>query len=282
LCKARLAPKNSRHHVVAGPDNNAPKAQYTYDTKVLTMNNWQENESTQDHIAVIGMSGRFPGAPDLATFWENLRAGQEGITFFTDEELKARGVPDNYLQAPNFVKASPVLKDIDQFDAAFFGYSPREAELLDPQHRLFLEHAWLTLENAGYTAETFPGLIGVFAGTSLSTYMLFNLLTNPGLSDAEHSFEVMISNDKDFLSTRVSYHLNLRGPSIDVQTGCSTSLVATHLACEALLSFQCDLALAGGVSVNVPQRTGYFYQAGGITSPDGHCRAFDAQAAGTR
>lgn len=232
-------------------------------------------------IAIIGMNGRFPGAPTLQTFWQNLSNSVEGITFFADDELRARGVPEEYLRHPNFVKASPVLENIDQFDASFFGYTPREAQLLDPQHRLFLECAWGALEDAGYNPQTFPGLIGVFAGTSLSTYLLFNVLTNPAFSDAEHSFEVMIGNDKDFLSTRVSYQLNLRGPSLDVQTGCSTSLVATHLACEALLSFQCDMALAGGVSVNVPQRTGYFYEEGGITSPDGHCRAFDAQAAGT-
>ncbi len=232
-------------------------------------------------IAIIGMSGRFPGAPDIDTFWQNLRDGVESITFFSDDALKEMGVPDAYLHAPNFVKASPVLDDIVQFDAAFFGYAPREAELLDPQHRLFLEQAWLALENAGYAPHTFPGLIGVFAGTSLSTYLLFNILTNPALSDGENSFEVMIGNDKDFLSTRVSYHFDLRGPSLDVQTGCSTSLVAAHLACEALLSFQCDIALVGGVSVHVPQRTGYFYQDGGINSADGHCRTFDAQATGT-
>ncbi|MCC6606151.1 MAG: SDR family NAD(P)-dependent oxidoreductase [Anaerolineae bacterium] len=232
-------------------------------------------------IAIIGMSCRFPGAPDIETFWQNLREGVESITFFSDDELKELGVPDAHLNAPNFVKASPVLENIDQFDASFFGYAPREAELLDPQHRLFLEQSWLALENAGYAPQIFPGLIGVFAGTSLSTYLLFNILTNPTLSDGEHSFEVMIGNDKDFLSTRVSYHFDLRGPSLDVQTGCSTSLVATHLACEALLSFQCDIALVGGVSVNVPQRTGYFYQEGGINSADGHCRTFDAQATGT-
>ena len=232
-------------------------------------------------IAIIGMSCRFPGAPDIETFWQNLREGAESIRFFSDDELKELGVPDASLNAPNFVKASPVLDNIDQFDASFFGYAPREAALLDPQHRLFLEQSWLALENAGYKPQGFPGLVGVFAGTSLSTYLLFNLLTNPALSDGEHSFEVMIGNDKDFLSTRVSYHLDLRGPSLDVQTGCSTSLVATHLACEALLSFQCDIALVGGVSVNVPQRTGYFYQDGGINSADGRCRAFDAKATGT-
>lgn len=246
------------------------------------MNEQADNEQHSNYdIAIIGMSGRFPGAPDLETFWRNLRDGVESITFFTDEELKVRGVPDAYLRAPNFVKAAPILEGIEQFEAPFFGYAPREAQLLDPQHRLLLECAWEALEKAGYNPYTFPGLIGVFAGTSLSTYLLFNLMTNPTLSDGEHSFEVMISNDKDFIGTRISYHLNLRGPSLDVQTGCSTSLVATHLACEALLSFQCDIALAGGVSVNVPQRTGYFYEEGGITSPDGHCRAFDAAASGT-
>lgn len=247
------------------------------------MSDWEKREPQEEQyeIAIVGMNGRFPGAPNLHTFWQNLRDGVESITFFSDAELADMGVPADSLRSPNFVKAAPVLADIDKFDATFFGYTPREAKLLDPQHRLFLECAYAALEDAGYNPATYPGAVGVYAGTSLSTYLLFNLLTNPHLSDAEHNFEVMIGNDKDFLSTRVSYHLDLQGPSLDVQTGCSTSLVATHLASEALLSYQCDLALAGGVSIHVPQRTGYFYEEGGITSPDGHCRAFDAQAAGT-
>ncbi|HEY0406604.1 MAG TPA: amino acid adenylation domain-containing protein [Pyrinomonadaceae bacterium] len=232
-------------------------------------------------LAIIGMAGRFSGADTLEQFWENLRAGIESITSYTDEELIARGVDPAALRAPNFVKAGATPVHTDLFAASFFGFAPREAELMDPQHRIFLECAWEALEHAGYYPDAFPGLIGVYAGTSLSSYLLFNLLENPDLRAEKDTFPLMIGNDKDFLSTRVSYHLNLRGPSLDIQTGCSTSLVALHLACEGLLSCQCDMALVGGVSINVPQKTGYFYQAGGVTSPDGHCRAFDARAQGT-
>jgi acyl transferase domain-containing protein/acyl carrier protein len=250
--------------------------------KALSMSDRDEGDSHYSYdVAIIGMSGRFPGAADLDAFWRNLRAGVESITFFADEELAALGVDPAAFRAPHFVKASPIIEDIDCFDAAFFGYAPREAELLDPQQRIFLECAVAAIEDAGYHTAADIGMSGVFAGMSLSTYLLFNVLTSPNFKDLEDSFQVMLSNDKDFLSTRVSYHLDLKGPSIDVQSGCSTSLVAVHLACQSLLSYQCDLALAGGVSVNVPQRTGYFYQEGGICSPDGHCRAFDAQAQGT-
>jgi acyl transferase domain-containing protein len=244
------------------------------------MNDWNATDQREDlDIAVIGLVGRFPGAEDLDAFWRNLRDGTESVTFFTDEELVAFGVDPAALRAPNFIKAAPILRGIGLFDAAFFGYSPREAELLDPQHRLFLECAWEALEHAGYDPGRYEGLIGVYGGMSLSTYLLYNLLASSQTGD--DSFQMMIGNDKDFLSTRVSYELNLRGPSLDVQTGCSTSLVAIHLACQSLLSYHCDMALAGGISVQVPQRTGYFYQEGGLNSPDGHCRAFDAKAQGT-
>lgn len=239
------------------------------------------SENTQPMIAIIGMSGRFPNAPDLGAFWNNLKHGIEGITFFSDAELLARGVPAARIKAPNFVKAAPVLTGIDQFDASFFGYVPSDARLLDPQQRLFLEITWHALEHASVDPSTYPGAIGVFGGASLSTYLLFNVLNNPGYSDHENGFEAMVNNDKDFLCTRVAYHFDLRGPSLTVQTGCSTSLVATHLACEALINFQCDVALAGAVSVNVPQRTGYLYEKDGIASPDGHCRALDAKGQGT-
>ncbi len=240
-----------------------------------------DTQRTGLEVAIIGMAGRFPGAPDLQTFWHNLCNGVESITFYTDEQLRSLNVDPNVIKAPNYVKAASVLNEIDQFDAAFFGYAPREARLLDPQHRLFLECAWEALENAGYTSDGYPGLIGVYAGTSLSSYLLFNLLSSPEIHATDDSFPVMVGNDKDFLSTRVSYNLNLRGPSITVQTGCSTSLVAIHLACENLITLQTDMALAGGISVNPAERFGYYYQEGGIVSPDGHCRAFDAEARGT-
>lgn len=230
-------------------------------------------------IAIIGLACRFPGAASAAEFWRNLRDGVESVTFFTDEELLALGVPAERLKDPQFVRATPVLADSDQFDAGFFGYSPREAKLLDPQHRLFLQTSWEALEVAGYDPERYEGFIGVYAGMSLSTYLLFNVAPNPDY--AHDDLQVMLGNDKDFLSTRVSYHFNLRGPSLDVQTGCSTSLVATHLACDSLLSYQCDIALAGGVSLAMPQRSGYLYQEGGIASPDGHCRAYAAEGQGT-
>ncbi|AKT41198.1 hybrid non-ribosomal peptide synthetase/type I polyketide synthase [Chondromyces crocatus] len=232
-------------------------------------------------IAIVGMAGRFPKAKDLDAFWRNLREGIEGISFFDEAELTAMGVRPEVIRDRRFVKAAPVLDDVDRFDASFFGFSPKDAAIMDPQHRVFLECAHHALEHAGYDPATHPGPIAVYAGTSLSTYLLFNLLPSPAFEDLEDSFQLMLGNDKDFLSTRVSYKLGLRGPSVDVQTGCSTSLVAVHLACQTLLSYQCDMALAGGVSVHLPQRTGYFHEEGGIVSPDGHCRAFSAEGQGT-
>jgi acyl transferase domain-containing protein len=235
-----------------------------------------------DAIAIIGMTCRFPGARNVDEFWQNLRDGVESITFFSDEELEAAGVDPAVLQAPNYVKARPVLKDVEWFDASFFKVNPKEAALMDPQHRLFLECAWEALESAGYDPERYGGRIGVYAGAEMSSYLLHNLITNRDRRTAAVSdLQVVIGVDRGYLSTRVSYELNLRGPSVTVQTSCSTSLVAVHLACESLLNSECDVALAGGVSVNVPQKTGYFYEEGGVTSPDGHCRAFDARAQGT-
>jgi acyl transferase domain-containing protein/acyl carrier protein len=232
-------------------------------------------------IAVIGMSGRFPGARDLHELWRNLRGGVEGVTFFSDEEMLAAGVPAERLSDPRYVKAASLLAGVDQFDAGFFGYSAREAEILDPQQRLFLEHAWMALEDAGYTPEGYEGLIGVYAGVAWNTYLLSNLRSHPELFDGGGGFQVFITNDKDFMPTRVSYKLNLKGPSLIVQTSCSTSLVAIHLACLSLLSYECDTALAGGATVKVPQVEGYWALDGGLASPDGHCRPFDARAAGT-
>ena len=232
-------------------------------------------------IAVIGMAGRFPEAESVDEFWRNLCAGVEAISSFTDEQLASFGISPAVYKNPDFVKAAPVLNSMEEFDAEFFGYSPREARLMDPQHRLFLECAWSAMETAGYAPDNCQILTGVYGGSSLSSYLLYNILPNLRDPHAEDTFQAMIGNDKDFLCTRVSYKLNLRGPSITIQTGCSTSLVAIHLACQGLLGYQCDMALAGGVSVQVPARTGYLHQSGGLTSPDGHCRAFDAKAEGT-
>jgi len=232
-------------------------------------------------IAIIGMAGRFPEAKNLDEFWQNLRDGVESISFFTDQEVEAAGVDPALLKNPHYVKAGGVLEDAERFDASFFGFNPREAELMDPQHRVFLECAWEALENAGYDSESYEGLIGVYAGASMNTYLLFNLLLNRGVIESVHSDQLTIGNGRDYLPTRVSYKLNLKGPSINVQTACSTSLVAIHLACQGLLSYECDMALVGGVSISLPQKRGYLYQEGGIASPDGHCRAFDAKAQGT-
>lgn len=230
-------------------------------------------------IAIVGMSCRFPGANNVDEFWKNLCDGVESVTPLTDEELMEAGIDPKLLSNPNYVKAAPIIQDFDMFDAEFFGYTPREAEMMDPQHRLFLQCAWESLENAGYTQDKYKGLIGVFAGASLSTYM-FNLYSNPKLIESVGNLQAIIGNDKDSLTTSVSYKLNLKGPSIAVQTFCSTSLVAVHLAAKSLLSGECHMALAGGATVNVPQKSGYMYNEGGILSPDGHCRAFDRDAGG--
>jgi FkbM family methyltransferase len=234
-----------------------------------------------ESIAIVGMTGRFPGAKNIDEFWDNLRNGVESIGFFNDEELLDSGVEPEELKKPNYVKAGATLEDIDLFDAAFFGFSPREAEMTDPQHRLFLECAWEALENAGYNSESYPGRIGAFAGVGWNSYLFNNLYSNREFIEAVGGHQTLMGNDKDFLTTRISYKLNLRGASITVQTACSTSLVATSLACSSLLSYQCDMALAGGVSIFVPHKAGYLYQEGGFLSPDGHCRAFDAKARGT-
>ncbi len=235
--------------------------------------------ATADAVAIVGMAGRFPGAGSVEAFWENLRQGVESISFFSDEELRAAGVPDSALADPRYVRARGVVAGADEFDAGFFGYSPREAEVIDPQQRLFLECAWEAFEDAGHEPARFPGDVGVFAGAGMNTYVA-NFLADPEVLDSVGNFQLMIGNDKDFLAPRVSYKLGLRGPSISVQTACSTSLVAVHLACQSLLAGECDAALAGGVSLRLPQAMGYRYHEGAVFSPDGHCRAFDEAAGG--
>jgi acyl transferase domain-containing protein len=241
----------------------------------------RQDSLTGREIAVIGMSGRFPGARNLKEFWNNLRNGVEAVRSLTDEELLAAGEDPRHLRDPHYVKAASLLDDVDLFDASFFGYNAREAEIMDPQQRLFLEHAFEALENSGYSPTQYEGLIGVYAGVAWNTYLLSNLSTRLDLFDGGGAFQVFITNDKDFMPTRLSYKLTLKGPSLIIQTSCSTSLVAIHLACLSLLNYECDIALAGGVTVKVPQVSGYFHQEGGLASPDGHCRAFDARAAGT-
>ena len=239
-----------------------------------------DSELFEHDIAIIGMAGRFPGARNIDQFWQNVRQGVESIAFFSEEEAIASGTDPRFLHLPGHVNASGVLEDIECFDAAFFGYSPREAEMLDPQQRVFLECAWEALEHAGYDTKTYSGRIGVYGGSSNSSYVN-GLFANPAFVEAVGRDQLLRGNEKDFLPTRVSYKLDLRGPGIAIQTSCSTSLVAVHLACQSLLNGECDMALAGGISIVVPQKAGYLYQEGGVSSPDGHCRAFSARAQGT-
>ncbi|MGB7435021.1 MAG: type I polyketide synthase, partial [Candidatus Acidiferrum sp.] len=244
------------------------------------MNSRQEPDQPE-RIAVVGMAGRFPDAVDPGCLWKNLCAGLESVKSFTDEQLISSGVDRNLLELRNYVKAGVVLEGIDLFDAEFFGITPREAELTDPQHRVFLECAWEALEDAGYRPDSERLIVGVFAGAGPNSYFMNNLVSHPKLMNSLNNLQMMIMIDKDYLATRVSYKLNLKGPAITIQCACSTSLVAVHLACQSLLLGECDMALAGGVSVRVPQIRGYPYQEGSILSPDGHCRAFDAAAQGT-
>ncbi len=234
-----------------------------------------------DGIAIIGMAGRFPKARNLQRFWENLCEGIEGTSFFSDQELEQAGVSPELLRHPNYVKARGVLDDADLFDAGFWGYSPREAESTDPQIRLFLECAWEVLESAGWDPEKFPGMIGVYAGMSFTSYM-WQFAADESAGDSVSAFRVLMGGaEKDHLATTISYRLNLRGPSLNIQTACSTSLAAVHAAARAVMTYECDMALAGGATVSVPQRLGYMYEPGGIASADGHCRSFDADASGS-
>jgi len=227
------------------------------------------------------MAGRFPGAGNIDEYWRNLREGVESVVFLTDEQVEALGIAPELRSDPNYVKAAAYLDGYDLFDASFFGFSPREAEITDPQHRLFLECAWEALEMAGWGATNRKRAVAVYGGATINTYLLYNLLPNNELTRSLEPVQINIGNGGDFLTTRVSYKLNLNGPSHLVQSACSTSLTAVHLACQSLLNEECDMALAGGVSINVGQMAGYRYSEGGMASPDGHCRAFDARAQGT-
>ena len=229
-------------------------------------------------IAIVGLACRFPGARDADEFWRNLAAGVESITTLSEEEILASGVSRAQLDSPDYVRAAAMLDEPGGFDAAFFGYTPNEARTMDPQQRILLELAHSALEDAGCDPARYPGRAGVFAGSAMNTYFLHAGLDR---NFAEDYIPTLIGNDKDFLSTRISYKLNLKGPSFTVQTACSTSLVAVHLARQSLLSEETDLALAGAISVRAPHRAGYLADSGGVASPDGHVRAFDAGANGT-
>ena len=245
-----------------------------------------DSKQLLDCVAIIGMSGRFPGASDVEEFWRNIAAGKVTISHFSPSELEARNSA-GLENGPDYVPARGVLDDPGMFDAEFFGISPRDAESMDPQHRIFLETCWNTLEDAGYDQSTYPGQIGLFGGCSLNTYLLANLAHDRAFIDeVTGSYQVgefrsFMGNDKDFLTTRVAYKLNLRGPCISVASACATSLVAIAQASQSLLNYQCDMALAGGVSVTFPQKRGHMYSEGSIGSKDGFCRPFDAAATGT-
>ena len=250
------------------------------------------NVAPAGDVAVIGMACRFPGAGNFQEFWQNLCDGVESMQFFSDEEALAAGVDPSLLANPDYVKVAPVLPDIEWFDAKFFSISARDAALMDPQQRVMLECAWETFEVAGYNPHAYAGSVGVYAGAVMNTYLVNNLCPAQAFQspqdpseiftlDSMGGFKVMVANDKDYLPTRISYKLNLRGPSINVQTACSTTLVAIHMAAQSVRYGECDMALAGGVSIKVPQEAGYLYLDDMIVSPDGHCRAFDARAQGT-
>lgn len=234
-----------------------------------------------DAVALTGIGLRFPGADTVAAFWSNLVDGVESIRHLKLEELVAGGIDESTLANPRYVPAKGVLEGADMFDAAFFGCSPREAQLMDPQHRLMLECAWTALEDGGCNPQMFPGRIGVFASVGESTYLLFNLLRSEEVLRTVDGFQLRMLTERDFATTRISHKFDLRGPAVTVSTGCSSSLVAIHYACQSLLAGECDAALAGGASVTVPLTAGYLFERGGIHSPDGHCRPFDAEARGT-
>ena len=238
------------------------------------------NNYSGTEIAIIGISGRFPSAGSVETFWNNLSQGKECVQFFNEKELQTNAIDQSLINNPNYIKAKAQIDDVDMFDAQFFGYTPRIAECIDPQQRLFLECAWKALEDAGYSVEKYNGLIGVYAGVGLNNYYNDYLANNKYLESLFGKFEIVNNNNTDFLSTRVSYKLNLKGPSLTVQTACSTSLVAVHLACQNLLLRECDIALAGGSKVIIPRNAGYLHIPGGITSSDGHCKPFDSNASG--
>lgn len=241
-----------------------------------------EEINPSNSIAVIGFTGRFPGGNDTPEkLWESLCAGKDCISHFSVEELEQNGVPASLFNKPGYVAASPVLRDIEYFDAAFFGLTPQEAELMDPQHRILLECCWSALEHAGYDPRNLSCDTGVFAGARTDTYLAGLLKNNIDLLDSVGAFNLGLANDFGFLATRVSHCFNLTGPSYSIQTACSTSLICVHLACQSLLLGECVVALAGGIAINVPHICGYQYQDGSVLSLDGHCRPFDAKARGT-
>ena len=237
-------------------------------------------EGAINSVAIIGMAGKFPGANSVDDLWHNICEGVESITFFKDDELDPSTNPAQ-IKNVNYIKARGIIQNADKFDAPFFRISPREAEIMDPQQRLFLETAWQVLENAGYDPDSYGGLIAVYGGSGINTYFTNHVSYHRDLIESFGEHQTILANAPDYLSTRVSYKLNLRGPSVSIFTGCSLSLVAVCHGFDSLMNYQCDMALAGGVFVECPQNRGYLYQEGEIYSSDGHCRPFDSKANGT-
>lgn len=245
------------------------------------------NELPPNAIAVIGMAGKFPGADSVTEFWDNLSRGEESIFTLSEEALTAAGVSAKTLDDPAYVRRAATLNGIDEFDAEYFGMTPYTARMMDPQQRLFLQTAWHAFEDSGYDPDTFDGAVGVFASSTASGYLMDNLMSHRdtkklvGEGITVEMFNLVLLNDKDYLATRVSHELNLRGPSLSVQTACSSSLTAVHLACQSLLSGECDMALAGASAIRIPHHVGYTYEPGAMVSPSGHCRPFDVRSDGT-
>ncbi|MCP3933661.1 MAG: type I polyketide synthase, partial [Bacteroidetes bacterium] len=245
---------------------------------MILVDNFEENEF--NGVAIVGMACRFPGASTIDEYWKNICNGVESISFFSHEELDT-SISDDLKKHSDYVKARGIIKDVDKFDAKFFGMNTLEAETMDPQQRIFLELAWHCLEDAGYNQDTYDGIVGVYAGMGNNTYLQDHVLNYPAKVEALGEFQAMLANEKDYLATRVAFKLNLTGPAISLYTACSTSLVSVCSAFDSLTSYQCDMALAGGISIVTPQKTGYLYQDGHILSKDGYCRPFDSKASGT-
>ena len=257
-----------------------PSLTKAYERALVNQNRHETKEGPSGSVAIIGMAGRFPGADHITALWENLCGGKESITFFSDAALDG-SITKKHADNPHYIKARGVITDADRFDAGFFSVSSLEAQLMDPQQRVFLETAWSAMEDAGYVPEGVDGFIGVFAGMSNNSYFFENVMKRPDLVERFGKFQTMLLNEKDYLATRTAFKLNLTGPCVNVYTACSTSLVAVCNAAAALNSFQCDMAIAGGVTVTSPLNSGYMHQEGAMYSADGHTRPFDANATGT-
>lgn len=244
------------------------------------MSDGKGNDNLFQSVAIIGAAGRFPGAADVDEFWANLAAGVDSIRHYSKEELRALGIPEDLLSNPSFVRAGARMPEAEDFDSEFFDMTPREAEITDPQHRVLLECAYEAMESAGYVASRYPGAIAIYAGVALNTYLLNNIMPREDLLRTLGMHQLLIGNDKCYATSRIAYKMNLRGQCMTVDTACSSSLVAVAMAYRSLISYECDMALAGGAKVNASD-AGYINEAGSINSPDGLCRAFDEKASGT-